>query len=358
MSSADDPSVAGSRAVATFEAIRTSRLYSKRRHLFGRRRWLFWRSYEHLWPFADAWSALCTLSSVEAFHPRASDVLDTMFEGLVAYHDQGDIALGGTGPVAFQSSVVPPRGPGGDVYYDDNAWVGLALMRHEELTGDQRALSVARRLCAFVTSGWSSDPAWSHPGGIRWKEPVSNRSRNTCSNGPTAELAALVHERTGDPDAREWSVRIYDWVRSALLGTDDLYADQISPDGTIDPTRWSYNQGSMIGAGVLLHRVTHDDDYLAEARATATALLRRFSSDDLLRQDAAFNAVFFRNLFLLDQVSPDPTYRAACVAYGDAVWDQRRDTRTGLFGGGTSFLNDSAPVMELYALLAGAQPHP
>ncbi len=353
------------RAEATFRAITAPRLYSRRRQLFGRRRWLVWRHYEDLWPFADAGSATCTLSSREQSSRErssldldgvASSALPTFFGGLAAYSRSHAAALGGAGPVGFESSVVTPLGRGGDVFFDDNAWIALALVRHHELCGDERALAWARRLFAFVCSGWSSDASWHHPGGIRWKEVASNMSRNTCSNGPVAEVAALLHVHTGDCEARAWAIRIYDWVRATLLDSHDLYVDRVAPDGTEDRTIWSYNQGTMIGAGVLLHRVTGDRAYLDHVATTAAASLDRFGVEALTAQDAAFNAVFFRNLLLLDAVVPEPRYRELARAYADEMW-ARRDPRTGLFGSGRSPLNDAAPLVEVFALAAGASPH-
>jgi predicted alpha-1,6-mannanase (GH76 family) len=178
--------------------------------------------------------------------------------------------------VGFECSVVPPLGGGGDVFFDDNTWLALALICHYDIRQDDSPLSLAGRLFEFVTSGWSSEDSWSHPGGIRWKQPLSNTSRNTCSNGPVVELGALLYERTGDAGPLEWSIRIYDWVRSTLLGPDELYVDQIAPDGTLLNDIWSYNQGTMIGAGVLLHRVTGESGYLTHATATASASVSRF----------------------------------------------------------------------------------
>ena len=348
------------RAEATFRAITAPRLYSRRMRLFGRRRWLVWRHYEHLWPYADAWSATCTLSSLEQWRRDrdrpASSSLPSFFDGLAAYHRSHAAALGGSEPVGFESSVVAPLGRGGDVFYDDNAWLALALIAHHQLRGDGQALALARRLLAFVCSGWSSEPSWHHPGGIRWKEVASNTSRNTCSNGPVAEVAALVHLHTGDPEARTWARRIYEWVRSTLLDAHDLYVDRVAPDGTLASTIWSYNQGTMIGAGVLLHRITGEEQYLEQATATAAASLDRFSVQALTTQDAAFNAVFFRNLLLLDAAVPDPRVRALLLAYADEMWT-RRQARTGLFGSGPSPLNDTAALIEVFALAAGAPPH-
>jgi hypothetical protein len=341
------------RARATLKAIRDSRLYSRRRRLFGTRRWLLRRQYEALWPFADAWSAVGTLCSLDE---TARDALGSFLEALPAYGR--DDTGGEQGPVGFESIVTPPLGSGGDRFYDDNAWVGLALMRQHDLTGDDRTVPLARRILDFDFTGWASNPSWSRPGGIRWKEPSSCTSRNTCSNAPVAELALLVHRATGDPDALEWAIRIYRWVRSCLLGPDSLYLDRIDPAGTVVNEVYSYNQGTMIGAGVLLHHVTGEDEYLADAKETAAAGCDHFSTSVLMGQDAAFNAVWLRNLLLLEETSPDPTRLEALVAYADRMWEQARDERTGLFRGGDSRLNATAPMIEIYALIAGAKPRP
>ncbi len=346
---------AAHRAERSFAAIRGGHLYSSRHHLYGSRRWWLRRSYETLWPFADAWSATTTLASLRS--ERAMAALPELLVALAAYH-RDEAALRAAGPVGFESCVVPPLGGGGDVYYDDNAWLGLALVRHHDLTGDEGALALAERIFSFVTSGWSTEASWSRPGGVRWKQPASNVSRNTCSNGPVAELAALVYRRSGSVEALEWAVRIYDWVRSALLSDDGLYLDRITPDGRCDPTTWTYNQGTMIGAGVLLHQITGEAAYLEHASDTARASLAHFGLPELVRNDAAFNAVFFRNLLLLDGVSPDPARLRLARSYGDHLWEEWRDPRTGLFRGGGSPLNNSAPMVEVYALLAGATPHP
>jgi rhamnogalacturonyl hydrolase YesR len=208
-----------------------------------------------------------------------------------------------------------------------------------------------------VVSGWSAETTWVMPGGIRWKEPETNRSRNTCVNGPAAELALRLHDKTGEASYLDRAGRIYDWARHALLRGDGLYVDQIAPDGTRNPTIWSYNQGTMVGAGVLLARQTGDPSFLDHAVATATAFLGGTSATQLMTQDPAFNAVFFRNLLTLDRERPDPRYRSLAFDYGAHMWETKR-LRHGLFAGQGSPLNNAAAMVQIYALLAGAAPHP
>jgi hypothetical protein len=342
------------RAGATFDALYAPGLFRRRTHLWGHRRFWLLRNNEALWPYADAWSAVCTLAALGG-PTRIDSSLPGFFRGLRAYH-RGHLAS--TDPIGFESVAPFPHGPGGDVFYDDNTWLGLALCHHHALTRSDEAADLSRRLLQFVLTGWSTDTTWSHPGGIRWKVPASNRSRNTCSNAPVAELAALIAMRDGDKSTLDWAKRIYARVHESLEVSGGLYLDQIAPDGTVLPDIWSYNQGTMIGAGVLLHRATDQSEYLTRADLTAQAALAHFSVNRLVGQDAAFNAVFFRNLLLLDAVSPNPAYRALAEEYGDRMWIERRDPLTGLFSGGKSFLNNTAPMIQIYALLSGSAPHP
>jgi hypothetical protein len=343
------------RAVATFGALRSTRLFSRKHNLFGKRRWwLFGREYETLWPFADAWSALATLGSLPG-REDALSLLHGFLGGLRAYSRAPEI-LEATGDAGFESVVTPPLGGGGDRFFDDNAWLGLALVRHHELTGTPELLRLAERVFSFVVTGWSTDASWHLPGGLRWKEPVSNRSRNTCVNGPAAELAARLYEKTGAAPYLDWATRIYGWSRSALLGPDRLYVDQIAPDGQPNRTIWSYNQGTMIGAGVLLAGTTGDSAYLDQAVETATAFVDTRGLSDLMAQDPAFNAVLFRNLLVLDRARPDPRYRSLAGHYATAMWTGRR-IRHGFFEGKGSVLNNTAAMLQIYALLAGAEPH-
>jgi|SRR6185437_11066506 len=371
----DDRQVRTNRADAGFETVMADRLHHPTRKLFGFRHWWMGRTYEHLWPLANAWSACCTLAALPD-HDGVRAVLPLLLDGVAAYHPDGPAVLTGSGPAGFSSGLIGPSGRGGDVYYDDNAWLGLALVRHQELCGDDVSLPLARRVFDFVASGWSGDDGWAVPGGIRWKDHPSNRSRNACANGPAAALAAGLYRLTGEAVLADWAARLYRWTRSALLRPDQLYADRITPDGDVVGDLWSYNQGAMIGAGVLLAEITGDRDYLDQATATAAAAMAHFTLQRLVEDNTqAFNAIYFRNLALLDRAVGDavdgavdgagggaadgadvPPYAAVAAAYDDVLWDER-DRRTGLFPGVGSPLNRSAPMVQIDALLAGAPPH-
>jgi len=316
-------------------------------------------AYAHLWPFACAWSAMETAATLPgASGARADAAATACLSGLSAYAPDSSHMSAAARPIGFESSVTAPLGVGGEVYYDDNAWVALALLEHHRRFQDPGVLSLAQRVVAFCCAGWSTEPGWASPGGIRWKVPTANRSRNTCANAPVAEAAALVHARTGDPDALEWAVRVYGWVRASLLGPEGLYLDRIMPDGARAPERWTYNQGTMIGAGVLLAQATRDHRYLADAQATAERALAYYDVAALAREASpAFGAIFFRNLLLLDRFAPDPRIRALASTYAARTWAEAPHGLAALAHPRLS-LHATAPLVELYALLAGATPHP
>jgi hypothetical protein len=193
-------------------------------------------------------------------------------------------------------------------------------------------------------------------GGVRWVDRGPT-SWNTCSTGPTAELAFRLA-------ARDIGQAALAFLRRELRRGDGLYADHLREDGTVEPTVWSYNQGTPVGAGALAARLSGDDGLLVEARQTADAALAYFADDDRLwRQPPVFNAVFFRNLLLLDGIAGYPPVGPALDVHLDRAWAEARHPTTGWFteGGigryeqGGSI--DQSGFVQLFALAAWPREH-
>ena len=282
--------------------------------------------YSYTWPFSQAMSATVALAGVPRLGTHyAGDVRDRL-DGLDHYFDSGG------DPPGYDGQVRPPLGRGGDKYYDDNEWIGLALLRRWQDARSPGLLTRARTAFGLAGSGWDPDEAHPCPGGVFFNNSPKNTDRNTVTNAPGALLAGELYAATGDLDYLLWSIQMYEWVRRCLAGPDGLYLDHIRFDGKIDETTWSYNQGTMIGAGVVLYRVTGDKAYLSQAKQLARAALPRFSGKRLLTSDRPFfAAIFFENLLLLDATRPDRRYRRAMQQFADAAWSKVRDKSTGLF---------------------------
>src|ERR1039458_8725383 len=95
-----------------------------------------------------------------------------------------------------------------------------------------------------------------------------------------------------------------------------LYYDHVNPGGSVNTTKWSYNQGTMIGAGALLYQITGNPSYLTAAQRTAGAAVSYFGTGTTLQnQGPAFNAIYFRALFVLTQTRPDSAYPREAQTY-------------------------------------------
>lgn len=337
------------RAVASYEALQ--------RHFYQPDKKLYQGangSIAYAWPFSQALGATVDLAALPEVGARFRDDLQERLEGLSHYWN------GHSSPPAYDSAVRTWFGlaGGGDQFSDDNEWIGLELTRAADLTGDTDALDQAKKVFAFVVAGWDDDPSHAAPGGVFWKRDGRTRDRNTVSNAPGALLGLRLHLATGDADTLTWARRMYDWVNQHLRAPEGLYWDHLDLAGNVERTTWSYNQGTMIGAGVLLARATGESGYLDQARQTAQAALAHYGADNRLeRNGAAFNAIFFKNLALLDEETHDGAYKEPLSDYAERMWTSKRDPSNGLFSPednrGPSVLAQAAMV-RLYATLAAA----
>jgi Glycosyl hydrolase family 76 len=334
--------------------------------------------YSYLWPFSQALTATISVSSISGQAAAAKTVypreLHVRMYGLQRYWGPAGQTLPGAQPEgeevavegsetpevagiapttlpSFNGNVVPP---GGVSYYDDNEWIGIELARLYKLRHDAVALEKAEQIMAFVMSGWQTSPKLACPGGVPFSDSPSNTDRNTVTDGPAAELGVQLYRITGNGTYLQFALMAYEWVRDCLLSPSGLYYDHIRPHGVIGQALWSYNQGSMIGAGVLLYQATGDSGYLYQARQTAKAAQAYFTLPRLLGENPFFPAVYFRNLMYLDAVTHDPPGSRLAQSYVDSVWVHQRLT-SGLFVFGSppgAQLLTQAAMAQIYALLS------
>ena len=217
------------------------------------------------------------------------------------------------------------------------------------------ALASAKRLFKLVVSAWDADVTHACPGGVFWTTAPGNRNRNTVTTATGALLGLEPYARTHDPTQLAWAQRMLGWLTACMLAPDGLLWDHVGLDGTRDETHWSYNQGTAIGANVLLYRLTGDKGALERAEALADSSLAYFDRTPGGREPAFFLAIWFRNLLALESVDGDARYRDALQEYADVVWDRLRDQSTGLFhfdGSGSAKLLEQAAMVQIYAALA------
>ncbi|MBP5621502.1 MAG: hypothetical protein J6X44_05755 [Thermoguttaceae bacterium] len=204
--------------------------------------------------------------------------------------------------------------PWWNVFVDDMEWHCLALIRIYEVTGETRYLNKARQMYAdWIWTEWSPEDEEPWHGGITWKTDVS-KSKNACSNGPAAIIAArLAQLATVDAsnpknksaaEYQDEALKIYRWERKYLWDSETgAIFDNMNNEGRIGRFSLSYNQGTFIGAAVELFRLTKDRSLLDDAILTA-----RYATGPMSRRNRGvlpdapggdgglFHGIFFRYL--------------------------------------------------------------
>ena len=216
------------------------------------------------------------------------------------------------------------RNGGGIVnrYYDDMAWMGIALLRADEVAGADTG-ALVRELWAAIRAGWDD-----RHGGIVWRRDDPRPYMNAPANGPAAILGARLHRRYGDPADLDWARRIAGWLQETLVDP----ASGIVWDGThpyegrsVDRTVWTYNQGTVVGAEVQLWQLTGDRAHLERARRTAGATLNWYGEGGFpvegTGDGSVFKGILARYLGDLVKTDPDGSHRVrvALASSGTAV---------------------------------------
>jgi hypothetical protein len=290
----------------------------------------------HLWPLARALVADLDVAGIPGIagsvgdfqtrrrriaHPAGADpfatVLTRRLAALERYWDERGPAYASDPPVGLGGRI------GGDIYHDDNAWVGLALVALERRRPGLGRLDRAAQLAAFARADWDDAANTPSPGGVFWVQQgrgigTRNHDRNAISTAPNAQLILWL-EALGAlaPGGHPPAQRLHDWVAGALTGPGGLIRDKIRGDGTIDEATWTYNQGSMIGLRAQL-------GHLAASSQLATCALNHYGDTAYAGEPGAFVAIFMRNLLVLHARSDDAAMRARITATlrerADAAW--------------------------------------
>lgn len=245
--------------------------------------------------------------------------------------------------------VVPPSR-----YIDDNLWIALDLLQDYQTTGNVDALHKAESLYDFFAANATPQ------GGMHWVERTDSPSRNAVSNLPAVEYGVRVYQLTGDRKYLDLAKQCDAFVEQNLRSPSGLIWDNVSDTGHLDPTFYTYNQGTAIRADLSLYQVTGDASYLARAKKTAEAAVAYYGQEDRLwKQPPAFNAIFFRELLQLDAVAPDPSYRQMMTTYLDRAWNEGRLSNglfgaegMGAYGGPAPQSIDQGAFLQMYSLLA------
>lgn len=248
-------------------------------------------------------------------------------------------------PVIAQTYALNVHGAFLNDYYDDEGWWALAWLDAYDLTGDRRYLTTAAAIFKDMRGGWDQTCG----GGIWWskKRNYKNAIANELFLSVAAHLSNEVSGMQGEQFAafaqREWK-----WFRhSGMIERDHLISDGLtSACKDNHRTKWSYNQGVVLGGLVELSQQGHGGRLLREANAIASAAIKHLSDANGILHDGCepncgadgtqFKGIFVRNLAVLYKRKPKDVYRRFILANAESILknDQNPDHSFGVVWSG------------------------
>ena len=153
---------------------------------------------------------------------------------------------------------------GYNIYNDDIMWAVIAMTRAYMLTGKEKYLATAKFNFDKTYARSLSDDLG---GGLFWR--ADNQSKNACVNCPGAVAACVLGKALGDASYFEKAKGLIEWVVKTLYEENGKVYDCIGLNGGINKWSSTYNQGTFIGANVMLHEFYKDDVYKKQADAAA-----------------------------------------------------------------------------------------
>lgn len=169
--------------------------------------------------------------------------------------------------------------------YDDMMWWINALARAYKVTGKESYLR-------FSQSGFKRvwDSAYDKVnGGMFWQ--FKRKAKNACINYPTVIAALRIYGITKDTAYLHKAKLVYQWARKNLF---DKSSGRVGDHKLLNqPIGWedyTYNQGTCIGASVLLYQITQNQLYLKDAKLAANYVKNEMcNKEDILPAEGSWN---------------------------------------------------------------------
>ncbi len=154
-------------------------------------------------------------------------------------------------------------------YNDDITWMVLACTRASLLTGNTVYQKKAKDQFDKMYARANHDGNW-----LNWKETGGViAATNGCINGPAMVACCYLAQATGDSSYYDKAIKLYKWSKGTLFEPESgKVNDSYDVAGANVSNNWSstYNQGTYLGAAVMLYNYTKDPSYLLDAQRIAT----------------------------------------------------------------------------------------
>ncbi|KAJ5151459.1 uncharacterized protein N7482_010711 [Penicillium canariense] len=245
-----------------------------------------------------------------------------------------------------------------DSAYDDDGWWALAWIAAYDVTEDSAYLELAEGIFSSLTAAWGTSCG---SGGLPWN-PTStyvNAITNELFLSIAAHLANRVPSR--QEEYVDWAQKEWDWFASqGFMGENNTISDGLLDNcknngqtmcacrptdlfvfSSLSLSRWSYNQGVVLGGLVELNKAAPNVKLLEFANMIAKAAIGTLSDSNMIIHELCepndcapdatqFKGIFIRNLQMLQEASPHHIYKQVIDSCAKSIWANDRNSQNQL----------------------------
>lgn len=213
--------------------------------------------------------------------------------------------------------------------YDDMMWWIISLTRGYQITGDSEYLEKAVKGFDFV---WSESYD-SENGGMIWSWKAEGKV--AAINYPTVIGAMNLFTITEEEKYLTKAVEIYKWAHDNLFQKETgRVADHKVGDNPPGFEDYTYNQGTCIGAAVMLYKATGEPKYLADAEKAAQYAKNIMADENGIlpaegdwNEQGVLKAIFARHLMKLVNLGNYAGYLEWLQMNANLAWHNRDKNR-------------------------------
>jgi predicted alpha-1,6-mannanase (GH76 family) len=217
------------------------------------------------------------------------------------------------------------NGSWGNDYYDDMAWLALALERAGRLAGVEKP-GALKKLCNQFVNAWVPEDG----GGIPWRK--QDQFFNAPANGPAAIFLARYDDRL------RRAQQMADWIDETLIDPEThLVFDGIKA-GSLVRAQYTYCQGVVLGLEAELAVRTWDEDHALRVHRLVAAVAKEMAPGGVIKgagggDGGLFNGILARYLALVATTLPvrtpqdtaaRDTARNLVLKSAQSAWDYRQ----------------------------------
>jgi len=177
-------------------------------------------------------------------------------------------------------------------FNDDITWIVIACTRASILMGNKPYLDKAIDQFGKMYARANTDL---YEGGLIWKQ--GTKTKNACINGPAMVACCYLAQATGDTSYYSKATYLYNWSKKYLFVESSGKVND-AWDGKVHNWSSTYNQGTYLGAAVMLYKHYKNPMYLKDAKKIAEFTQNTMYASKVINNENGNDLQGFKGIFM------------------------------------------------------------